>query len=312
MHDREGRVSVFDRLIIGLMPAMPRPLVGYFSKRYIAGKTVADALAEARRLRAAGCMVTMDILGEDVREREGAARVRDAYLELLPAMAEAGADRNVSIKPTAFGLGISADFAYDNIHALVTRARALNGFVRVDMEDATTTDATLAVYRRLREDSDNVGVVLQAALRRTVADAAALAEMRANVRLCKGIYIEPYAISWRDREVIRRSYLYALEVLLRGGSYVGIATHDELLVAEAMHLVHRLGVDRSQYEFQMLLGVTERLRQVVVASGHRLRVYVPFGKEWYAYSTRRLRENPGMAGMIARDILGLSPDRRRR
>ncbi|MFH1145250.1 MAG: proline dehydrogenase family protein [Candidatus Eisenbacteria bacterium] len=305
-------MSVFDRMIIGVLPVVPKPVVGFFSRRYIAGETAAAAIAESRRLNAAGCRVTMDVLGEHIQRREQALAARDAYLELLPALHEARIDGNVSIKPTMFGLAFGNDFACENIRPLAALARDLGTFVRIDMEDAQTTDATLDVYRRLRGEFDNIGVVLQACLRRTVADAAELARTKTNVRLCKGIYIEPYAISWRDREVIRRSFLYTLEVLLKGGSHVGIATHDELLVAEAMHLVHRLGLAADRYEFQMLLGVAERLREVIVGGGHPLRVYVPYGRQWYAYSTRRLRENPRMAGTIARDILGLSPDRRRR
>ncbi len=305
-------VSVFDRMIVGVMPIVPKPIVGFFSQRYIAGPEVADGIAESRRLNAAGCMVTMDILGEDVRKAEDAIRARDAYLALLPALREAGIQGNISIKPTMLGLSISTDFAYENFRPVVARASELGTFVRIDMEDAGTTDRTFDLYRMLRKDFDAVGVVMQAMLRRTIEDAAELARMRANIRLCKGIYREPYAIAWQDPEIVRRSYMYALEILLRGGSYVGIATHDERLVAEAMHLVHRLELPPERYEFQMLLGVTERLRGVIVQRGHRLRVYVPYGKEWYAYSRRRLRENPKMAGTIARDILGLSPDRRRR
>jgi proline dehydrogenase len=299
-------------MIIGVMPLVPKPVVGFFSRRYIAGETVAEALAESRRLNAVGCMVTLDVLGEDIRRREQAEEARDAYLALLPEIGAAGVDGNVSLKPTMFGLNFDADFAYANIRPVVARAHELGTFVRIDMEDASTTDATLEVYQRLRAEFTNCGVVLQACLRRTVADAARLAAMQANVRLCKGIYIEPYAISWRDPEIIRRNFLYVLEILLRGGSYVGIATHDELLISESMNCIHRLGLAPEQYEFQMLLGVTERLRTVTVAAGHRMRVYVPYGREWYAYSTRRLRENPSMAGTIARDILGLSAERRRR
>jgi proline dehydrogenase len=301
-----------DRLIIGVLPIVPKPVVGIFSRRYIAGLTVEDALREARALNQAGCRVTLDILGEQIRARDEAIPARDGYLALLEAVAASGVDGNVSLKPTQFGLTFDPEFAAANIRAVVARAHELGAFVRIDMEDASTTDATLQVYRTLRRDYDNLGVVLQACLRRTVADAEALAATRTNVRLCKGIYLEPYRISWRDREIIRRNYLYALEILLRGGSYVGIATHDEFLVWGAMRLIHQLGLPASAYEFQMLLGVTPRLREVIVAGGHRMRVYVPFGERWYAYSTRRLRENPALAGTIALDILGLSPDRKRR
>lgn len=305
-------MSLLDRMIIGVLPVIPRPIVGAFSRRYIAGLTLEDALREVRALKQAGCRATLDILGESIRRREEAIPARDAYLTLLDDIHTAGDEVNVSLKPTQFGLTFDRAFATDNIRAVVARARERGGFVRIDMEDASTTDATLEVYRTLRRDFSNLGVVLQAALRRTTADAVALAATQTNVRLCKGIYIEPYRISWRDREIIRQNYLHLLEILLRGGSYVGIATHDEYLVWGAMRLIQDLGLPPEKYEFQMLLGVTPRLREVVVASGHPMRVYVPFGKQWYAYSSRRLRENPKMAGMIARDILGLSPDRRRR
>jgi proline dehydrogenase len=301
-----------DRMIIGVLPVIPRPIVGAFSRRYIAGLTLEDALREVRALKQAGSRATLDILGESIRVREEAIPARDAYLALLDDIHAAGIEVNVSLKPTQFGLTFDRAFATDNIRAVVARARERGGFVRIDMEDASTTDATLEVYRTLRRDFSNLGVVIQAALRRTVGDVVALAATQTNVRLCKGIYIEPYRISWRDREIIRQNYLHVLEILLRGGSYVGIATHDEYLVWGAMRLIHDLGLPPEKYEFQMLLGVTPRLREVVVASGHPMRVYVPFGKQWYAYSSRRLRENPKMAGMIARDILGLSPDRRRR
>lgn len=305
-------MSLLDRLIIGVLPVVPRPIVGAFSRRYIAGRRFEDALREVRALNQAGCCVTLDILGEQIRARDEALPARDAYLALLDAIHAAGIEVNVSLKPTQLGLTFDRAFATENIRAVVARARERGGFVRIDMEDSPTTDVTLEVYRTLRRDFGNLGVVLQACLRRTVADAVALAATQTNVRLCKGIYVEPYGISWRDREIIRQNYLHVLEILLRGGSYVGIATHDEYLVWGAMRLVHDLGLPPGRYEFQMLLGVTPRLREVVVASGHRMRVYVPFGEQWYAYSIRRLRENPGMAGMIARDILGLSPDRRRR
>jgi proline dehydrogenase len=305
-------VKLLDRVMIGVLPLVPKPVVGVFSRRYIAGRTVEDALREARALNAAGCRVTLDILGEQIRSREEALQARDAYLGLLEALHGAGVDGNVSLKPTQFGLAFDRDYAAANIRAVVARAGELGGFVRIDMEDSPTTDATLEVYRTLRRDHGNLGVVLQACLRRTAADAEALAATKANVRLCKGIYVEPFRISWRDREIVRRNFLHALEILLRGGSYVGIATHDEFLVWGAQRLIHDLRLPPSAYEFQMLLGVTPRLREVIVAAGHPMRVYVPFGEQWYAYSTRRLRENPALAGTIAMDVLGLSSDRRRR
>lgn len=305
-------MGLFDQLVIGVMPLIPKPIVGHFSKPYIAGPTMTDAVATAHHLNGRGCMVTTDVLGENISTREQALAARDAYLQLLTTIKTEGIDGNVSIKPTHFGLLLDVEFACENIEAVVAKAHEFGSFVRIDMEDASTTDRTLEVYRRLRAKHENLGVVLQACLRRTVADATALAEMKANVRLCKGVYIEPYRISWRDPEIIRRNYAHILEILWRGGAYVGVATHDELLVWEAMRLAHDLRLGPEQFEFQMLLGVAERLREVILQSGYRMRVYVPFGREWYAYSIRRMKENPKLAGTIARDVLGLSQDRRRR
>lgn len=309
---REVGVGLFDRVVIGVLPLVPRPVVGYFSKPYIAGETIEAALESARCLSEAGCSVTLDLLGENIRVREQALASRDAYLRLLDGLAASTVATNVSLKPTHFGLTFDIDYAAENIGAVVARAAQQGGFVRIDMEDATTTDRTLEVYRRLHAAHQSCGVVLQSCLRRTVADAEALAATQANVRLCKGVYIEPYKISWRDPEIIRRSFIHVLEILWRGGCYVGVATHDELLVWEAIRLAHDLRLSPEQFEFQMLLGVTERLRATIIESGYRVRVYVPYGPDWYAYSTRRLKENPKLAGTIALDILGLSQERQRR
>jgi proline dehydrogenase len=178
-------------------------------------------------------------------------------------------------------------------------------FVRIDMEDSSTTDATLRLYRELREDGhENVGVVLQAMLRRTIDDIGALAELKPNVRLCKGIYLEPPELAYEEYDAVRASFVRALEALLDAGCYVGIATHDEWLLQEGRRLVSQHGLDREDYEFQMLLGVRAELGDELAVEGHRLRIYVPFGRQWYAYSLRRLQENPKIAGYIAADTLG--------
>ena len=305
-------MSVFDKLVVGMMPVVPKPIVGYFSRRYIAGDSIEEALEVARDLNRQGCMVTMDILGEDIKRREEALEARDAYLRLIDALTEARIDGNVSLKPTSMGLTFDLDFAEANIKAIVAAAHGVNSFVRIDMEDSPTTDDTLEVHRRIRQEYDNTGVVLQSCLRRTLNDTRKLIAMKTNIRLCKGIYIEPYRLSWRDPEIIRRNFVLILEELLKAGCYVGIATHDEILVFEALRIIHRLGLPREAYEFQMLLGVSENLRRILVDEGHRMRVYVPFGRDWHAYSTRRLKENPKMASTIAMDVLGLSADRKRR
>jgi proline dehydrogenase len=301
-------VSLFDRAVVGLLPLIPKPVVGYFSRRYIAGTRLEQALEVIRGLNARGMMATLDVLGEHITRLEQAEAPRDAYLRALEEIRRSGVDSNVSIKLSQLGLAIDPEACYRNLRRILERAREAGNFVRIDMEDSSLTDATLAVYRRLRaEGFENTGVVLQAMLRRTVDDAEELGKGRTNVRLCKGIYVEPRRIAYRDRELVNRNYALALERLFQAGSYVGIATHDERLVWEALRLIRAFGLRREQYEFQMLLGVEEELRRILVEGGHRLRVYVPFGEQWYAYSVRRLRENPRIAGYVAKSVLVKEP-----
>ncbi len=297
-------MSWFDRLIVTTLPFVPRPLVGRFSRPYIAGATLDDAVRCVAGLNAGGLMATIDVLGEFITRPEEARRTAQDYEAVLAALDRHRLDGNISIKLTAIGLKLDKGLCFDLVSGLVAAARARGRFVRIDMEDSSCTDPTLEIYLALRRAGlENAGVVLQACLRRTEDDARRLAAMGANIRLCKGIYIEPPAISYRDPEAIRQNYGRILEILLRGGSYVGIATHDERLVRHAFGLIRELGLTRDQYEFQMLLGVTPGLRQRIVAAGHRLRVYVPFGEEWYAYSVRRLKENPQIAGHVLRGLL---------
>ena len=227
------------------------------------------------------------------------------YHEALAAIEREGLDANVSVKLTGFGLKLDVDLCRGLVEELVRDAAARGNFVRIDMEDSSTTDDTLRLYRELRERGhDNVGVVLQAYLRRTLTDIRALSDLCPNVRLCKGIYVEPPELAFQEFESVRASFVRALEELLAAGAYVGIATHDEWLVDEAERLVREAGRSRDGYEFQMLLGVSTRLGDRLVRDGHRLRVYVPFGERWYAYSLRRLQENPKIAGYVAADTFG--------
>ena len=289
-------MSLFDRLVRATLPVTPRPAIRFFARRYVAGADLVNAIETVRRLAGEGCRATIDVLGESVTSRELAADAVSAYRQVLDAIAEHSLDANVSLKPTQMGLGIDEGFCHDCIASVLETAQERGIFVRIDMEDATTTDATLRVYHRLIERfPDATGVVLQARLRRTLGDAAALAESRANIRLCKGIYLEPREIAYTERDIIRHAFVHVLEALLGGGSYVGIATHDEWLVCEALAVIQRLGLDPSRYEFQMLLGVDPELRRIITGAGHALRVYVPFGSHWYPYSVRRLRENPQIA-----------------
>jgi proline dehydrogenase len=212
---------------------------------------------------------------------------------------------NVSVKLTALGLKLDYDVCRENLRTVVEDAASRGNFVRIDMEDSSTTDDTLRLYRELREQGyENVGVVLQAMLRRTVEDIRALADLRPSVRLCKGIYLEPAEIAYQDYEAVRAAFVRGLEALLDVECYVGIATHDEWLLHESRRLISMHGLEREQYEFQMLLGVRPELGDELVVEGHRLRIYVPFGRHWYAYSLRRLQENPKIAGYIAADTFG--------
>ncbi len=298
--------SLLDRLVVGVLPAVPKPIVRHFSKPYIAGAKIGDAIRVVRDLNASGALATIDILGEDISREEEADSAMTGYLNLLDTIERERLDSNVSIKLSQLGMKIDLENCYRRIDAVVSHARDTGDrFIRLDMEDSTCTDDTLGIYRRLREKHPKVGVVIQAMLRRSIADIERLAAMKANVRLCKGIYNERREIAWQDRDTVRRSFTTLLDTLLDAGCYVGIATHDESLVFEALALLHKYHPDREHYEFQMLLGVDEELRRIILRGGHRLRVYVPFGEQWYAYSVRRLKENPRLAGTIAKASLGL-------
>lgn len=297
-------MGIFSWLIVKGLPLVPKAIVGRVASRYVAGEKLEDALAVVEKLQAEGAMATLDLLGEEVSERSKATAAADEYVRMLDAIAARGLPSNVSIKLTSLGLKIDADFCRDNVIRIVAAAAGHGNFVRIDMEDHTTTDRTLAIYREVFARHQNVGVVFQAYMRRTLADIAALPADGANVRLCKGIYIEPRAVAWKGYETVRMNFLRALEKLLVAGVYVGIATHDEHLACGAVALVDRLQVPRERYEFQMLYGVDPELRRILLADGHRLRVYVPYGRDWYPYSTRRLRENPEVATHVLKGMFG--------
>ncbi len=298
-------MSLFDSLIKHGLPLIPKFIVGKVASRYVAGETLDDAVAVIRKLNAEGAMATVDLLGEEVTKRAKAEAAVREYVRIFDTIDELGLDCNVSIKPTLLGLRIDEEFCLENMATIAERASRHGNFVRIDMEDHSCTDATLRAYRTLQERFGNVGTVLQAYMRRTLSDIGELLPMGPNIRLCKGIYREPRTIAWKDFDTIRANYVAALDKLLSQGAYVGIATHDEHLVWAGMMTVDRLGLDRNQYEFQMLLGVDPELRRIILDHGHRLRVYVPFGKDWYPYSTRRLRENPTVAKHVLRAMLGL-------
>jgi len=297
-------MSLFDWLIVRGLPLVPRAIVGRVARRYVAGETLDQAMATVAGLAQEGAMATLDLLGEEVRDSGKAANNVAEYERMLGAFVSRGLPANISIKPTALGLAIDEGLCRDNVARLAEVAHEHGGFVRIDMEDVSTTDATLRIYQELQAHFGNLGVVLQAYLRRTLADIDGLPRVGANVRLCKGIYVEPREFAYKAYETVRLNFLEALDKLLQRGVYVGIATHDDHLICGALAILDRLHVPRERYEFQMLLGVEPELRKVLLAGGHRLRVYVPYGRDWYPYSVRRLRENPQVARHVLRALLG--------
>jgi proline dehydrogenase len=298
-------MRLVDSTIARLLPAVPRPVVRRISSRYIAGEELDDALRVVRQLNDRGKMATIDVLGEEIAEPAEARAIAAAYRETFEAIERGRLDSNVSVKPTALGLKLGYDLFRQNLTDVVEHAAARGNFVRIDMEDSSTTDDTLRAYRELRATGhENLGVVFQARLKRTLSDIRELAELQPNVRLCKGIYLEPPELAYRDFDAIRAGFVQALEELLAAGCYVGIATHDEWLVEQGQRLVTEHGLGTESYEFQMLLGVRPSLGDQLVHGGHRLRIYTPFGRHWYAYSLRRLQENPKIAGYIAADTVG--------
>lgn len=300
-------MSLLNKFVVATLPLVPKFIVGKVSQRYIAGITLADALSAISRLNARGYMATLDLLGEDVTERSETERMRSDCIAMFEEIDRRKLDSNVSLKPTQLGLRISREVCYENIRPIVERAWQLKDFVRIDMEDSTTTDDTLEIYRQLRREGfGNVGVVIQAYLHRSEADVRELVKMKANIRLCKGIYVESPDIAFKEREEIQRNFALLLRIILESGCYAGIATHDEYLVEKSYELIQRMQLTPQQYEFQMLLGVREQLRESILKRGHRLRVYVPYGERWYDYSVRRLTENPQLAGYVFKAVFKLN------
>ncbi|MFQ5707523.1 MAG: proline dehydrogenase family protein [bacterium] len=300
-------MSLLDHLTVWTIPFVPRFLVRSVSSRYIAGSTLEDAVRVVHNLNGEGCCATLDVLGEHVTKTEEAESAVQEYLKALEKIHLEKLDSNISVKLTMVGLQLDFDFCLKNMRRLLERAGELHNFVRIDMEDSSCTSDTLKIYSQLRKDFDNVGFVIQAYMRRSLSDVRGLMNGTAplNVRVCKGIYIEPREIAYKDKDIINLNYVLLLEELLRNGNYIGIATHDEKLVWAAYKILDELKVPKERYEFQMLLGVDEQLRRIILQGGHKLRVYVPYGKRWYEYSIRRLKENPKIAGYVVKNFFGV-------
>jgi len=296
--------SLLDRVLVQAIPVVPKAIVRPLARPYIAGPGLADALSTIRTLEAARRAATVDVLGEQLTSREQIASLVGEYRGALDAFAREGMDATLSVKMTALGLKLDPGLCAENVRAIVEDARARSLAVELDMEDSTTTSATIDIYRGLRAGGhDNVVLALQAYLRRTRDDVRALLPLTPRVRLVKGIWIEPAAVAYSDYDTIRDSYVRLLDELLGGGAFVAIASHDEWIHWQALDAVDRHGRDADAYEFQMLLGVRGHLGDALVERGHPVRVYVPYGEDWHAYSVRRFKENPRLARHVAADIV---------
>lgn len=299
---------MFNKLIASLLPYMPKKFIWLFSKRYIAGTTIQDAVRESRKLNREGIMITVDLLGEFITDLKQADENKNEYIDIIETFEKENIDGNYSLKPTMFGLLLDEEVCYNNIREIVAKAAEYGNFVRVDMEDSQCVDREITLFRRLKDEfPENTGLVFQSYMKRTLDDIKGLEDLNpvsnpVNYRLCKGIYVEPAEVAFKKYQEINDHFLTDLEYIFENKMYPGIATHDKPLVEGAYKLIEKYNVPKEMYEFQMLYGVTPELRKSVVEKGHRMRVYVPFGSQWFAYSTRRLKENPRMASLIIKAL----------
>jgi proline dehydrogenase len=299
---------MFNKFIAAILPWFPKKFIWIFSRPYISGETVEDAMRVSKELNNINIKVTLDILGEFIKTLDEAEINKNEYLDLIDTAYKNRINGNFSLKPTSFGLLIDKNICYNYIREIVMKAATYNGFIRIDMEDSPCTDNEIELFRKLKaEFPSNVGLVVQSYLKRTSKDLEELSALNSSdnplsFRLCKGIYVEPEAIAYKKYEEINQHFLEDLEFMFKNKIHVGIATHDKPLVEGAYRLIEKYNVPQTMYEFQMLYGVTPKLRESIVRDGHNMRVYVPFGKQWFGYSTRRLKENPKMATHIIKAL----------
>jgi proline dehydrogenase len=291
-------MNLLNRLVVAAIPLVPKSIVRIFASRYIAGETIADAIRCVRQLNREGVCATLDVLGEDITNNNEAVLSRSQSIEVLHTIAKEKLDSNLSIKLTSLGLKLGKHICTANVREILNVAKQYGTFVRFDMEDSSCTSDTIDIFQTMQKDFPNIGIVLQSYMRRSEDDVKALMANRTNFRWCKGIYKEPPDIAFQGRKEVQDNFVKILELMLRNKCYVGIATHDSVLVDAANRLIKELGLKKNEYEFQMLLGVRPELRRKLVADGHKVRLYVPFGEHWYGYSTRRFKENPEVAGYV--------------
>jgi proline dehydrogenase len=296
-----------NNVIVSIVRIMPEKLVWIFSKKYIAGKMLSDALQVTKDFNSRNIRTTIDLLGEYLTRLEKINQYKKEYLSLIKVTSEYNLDNSYSLKPSMFGLLIDEEICYSNVRDLVEKAASNGKFIRIDMEDSSCIVKEIDLYKKLHSEfPQNVGIVLQAYMKRTVADIDDLARLQplgsVNIRICKGIYNEPAGIAFKKMHEINSNFLAALEQMFRNNIYAGIATHDKLLIEGAIELIKKYKVSNDRFEFQMLYGVTPEMGNKIRSMGYNLRVYVPYGQDWFNYSTRRLKENPGMVFHIIKAL----------
>ncbi|MBA3259876.1 MAG: proline dehydrogenase family protein [Gemmatimonadales bacterium] len=283
-----------------------------FASRFVAGETIETGVAAARELSRRGITASLDLLGESVSAEAEAAAARDQYLRMLDRMAESGVEVNVSVKLTQMGLDIGEDLCHRNMVAILDKAKALRGFVRLDMEGSDYTQRTLDFFSRrlLPGYGEHCGVVIQSMLRRSERDVEELIALRARVRLCKGAYLEPPSVAFPDKADVDRNYVQLMHRLMQSGNYPGLATHDESIIAQAREFAGRESIGSDRFEFQMLYGVRRDLQERLRQAGFHLRVYIPFGTQWYPYLMRRLAERPANIAFLLGNVVRESVPKR--
>jgi len=299
---------MINKCIVGILQYLPKNFVWIFSQRYIAGEDMRDAVKVTKKFNAQGIRTTMDLLGEFQTSAEKVEYYKKEYIKLVEESVREGLDNSFSVKPTMFGLLLDAELCYSNIREIVSKAASHGRMVRIDMEDSQCTSMEIEMYKRLlTEFPQNVGLVLQAYLKRTLEDLKDLAifdkgRRLINIRICKGIYNEPVEVAFKDKEEVNGNFIIDLEFMLRNHMFAAIATHDRKLVRHAYRLIEQYEIKSDRFEFQMLYGVTPDLRKSIMDKGFAMRVYVPYGKDWFNYSIRRLKENPRMISHMIRAL----------
>lgn len=295
-------MNLLNKAVVSVLPVFPKKLVKVFANKYIAGDKIEHAVTTVKSLERERFLSTIDVLGESVSEKNTAIECKSENIEVIDAIVENNLPAYLSVKLTMLGLEIDYDFCYGQFEEILAYANKKDVFIRIDMEDSSVTEKTITIFEKARAKYENVGIVIQAYLRRSEDDVRRLVKIGASFRICKGIYIEPEEIAFKEKEEIRENYLKLVRIALENGSYVGMATHDDHLVHKCEKIVKELNLEKDKYEFQMLLGVREQLRNQIRDAGHRVRIYVPFGQRWYEYSIRRFQENPNVAGQVIKSI----------